>query len=495
MTSPAQKCPDCGQDDGLFIADDRRLSCRHCGYKSQDKKEELSFDAPDPRKLWQVSYGTPFTPEIDRWAETKFHSGMSFVHQEKYDEAVKSFRQAIEQQRDFVDAHLWLARITLDLEEKREHYGEVHAYAPNNLEATRELMVLNGQLTREEADRSINSEEQEVIEVEQPVDIESEDIVCSSCGGSLGGSSKIPAGQTEVKCQICGHVEAIAATGYGMKSLTMALLKERGKAARWKVGKHLLHCDNCGAERIITSRKMTLRCPFCSSDQVVKSDALDSFREPDGILPFSVKRKQAQKAIDDALNSVAEKFKGLFVNNRVDSLRLTPAYLPFWLFDLTTQVSKTRVDKRSQRTLAAAQGANSREQFSDALSNIPYCGVESPPRKLIDRLAAYDVSEIQPYDPKRLANVTAELYSIDFQQASLDVREKIGERIRFRHGHDPHGDVQTHVGHMIQQMSFRLVMLPLWIGNIIEDDGDLRLALVHGQKGHALLGKAYRADA
>lgn len=495
MTTPAQKCPDCGQDDGLFIADDRHLTCRHCGYKSQDKREDILFDAPDPRKRWQVSFGTPFTAEIDRWAETKFHSGMSYVHQEKYDEAVKSFRQAVEQQSDFVEAHLWLARMTPDLEEKREHYEEVHAYAHNNLEAIRELMVLNGQLTREEADRSINSKEQIVIEVEEAVAIDFEELVCSSCGGSLGGSSKIPAGQTEVKCQICGHVEQIAAASSGMQSLTMALLKERGKAARWKVGKYLLHCDNCGAERIITSRKMTLRCPFCSSDQVVKSDALNSFRQPDGILPFTIKRKQAQKAIDDALNSVAEKFKGLFVNNRVNSLRLTPAYLPFWIFDLTTQVSRTRVDNRSSGSFAQAQAANSREQFSDALNNIPFCAVESPPRKLIQRLAVYDISEIQPYDPKRLANVTAELYSIDFQQASLDVREKIGERIRFKHGHDPHGDVQTHVGHMIQQMSFRLVMFPLWIGNIIEDDGDLRLALVHGQKGYALLGKAYKPDA
>jgi hypothetical protein len=44
-------------------------------------------------------------------------------------------------------------------------------------------------------------------------------------------------------------------------------------------------------------------------------------------------------------------------------------------------------------------------------------------------------------------------------------------------------------------MSFRLIMIPLWIGNIVEDDGDFRLALVHGQKGHALLGKAYQSDA
>jgi LSD1 subclass zinc finger protein len=491
MTTSSQECPNCGQNEGLFVADDRRLTCWNCGYKSEDMQEDTSFDAPDSRKRWQISYSTLYTPEIDRWAETKFYSGMDYLRHEKYDEAIESFKQAIEQQHDFIEAHLWIARMSLDPKEKHEHYEFVHAYVPNHLETTRELMVLNGQLTREEADRSLNSDEQTVVEVEQAVSTKLEELVCSSCGGALA----VTEGASEVYCQFCGHIEKIAVGSYGMQSLTMALLKEHGKVTHWKVGKYLLHCDNCGAERVITSRKMTQRCPFCSSDHVVRSDALDSFRQPDGIVPFVIKRQQAEAALNESLNSVTEKFKGLFVNNRVDKVSLTPVYLPYWVFDLTAQVTRTRIDNRSKRSFLEAQASNSQEQFGDALNNVPYCAVESLPRKLVDRMAAFDFSEVKPYSPKLLANITAQLYSVDFQQASLDVREEIGERVRFRHGHDPHGDVQIRVTHMIQQMSFRLIMLPVWIANIVEDDGDLRLAIIQGQKGHVLLGKTHKPDA
>lgn len=479
MSESSQKCPNCGLSNGLFIANDRRLTCWSCGYKAKEVIEDELFDEADPRKRWPISYSTLYTPNIDRWAETKFYSGMDYLNQEQYDEAIQSFKQAVEQQGNFVEAHLWIARISLDPEEKRHHYEFVHAHAPNHLEATRELMVLNGQLTRQEADRTINAhKEQTIVEVEQAVGVKLAEMACSSCGGTL----TVPEGQTEVTCEFCGHVEKVTDQDYGMQSLAMAMLKERGKATRWKVGKYLLHCDNCSAERVITNKNMTLSCPFCGSEQVVKSDALDSFRQPDGIVPFTIKRKEAQGQLKLALNSITEKLAGFFINNKVDKVRLSPVYLPYWIFDVTAQISKTRIERR----------ANTREQFGDALNNVMYCGVDSPPRNLVERLPAFDFSDVKPYDPKRLANFTAQLYSIDFQQASLDVRENIGEQFRFRHGHDPHGEEKTLVTHMIQNMSFRLVMLPVWIANIVEDDGDLRLALIHGQKGHALLGKAYR---
>ena len=42
----------------------------------------------------------------------------------------------------------------------------------------------------------------------------------------------------------------------------------------------------------------------------------------------------------------------------------------------------------------------------------------------------------------------------------------------------------------IQNMSFRLVLLPVWVASLMEDDGDVRAALVNGQTGKVALGKA-----
>lgn len=318
------------------------------------------------------------------------------------------------------------------------------------------------------------------------------EIVCSNCGGTL----EVPSDTQAVTCQFCGNLEKIenSRNHVMVQSLSMAMIKDRGQGTKWRVGEHLLHCDNCGSERVITSSKMTTQCPFCNSNHVIKADALDSFRQPDGIIAFNIKPKKAREALDTSLSSFTEKFKGMFVNNRAEQINMTPVYLPFWMFDVNAQIIRTKFDRTSKRSLIEINASQSREEYSDALNNVPYCGVTSPSHRLTDRLGKYDLSDVKPYDPKLLAGFTAELYSIDYQQASLDVRDEIGERFRFRHGHDPHGDYQTRVSYLIQGMSFRLLMLPVWVATIIEDDGDIRLGLVHGQTGRALLGKATRPE-
>lgn len=492
-----QNCPECGQTGTLFIAQDKRLSCRACGYirdaetdaANEPASEALTDD--DRRASYQVSYTTPHTPDVDRWAKIKYTTGLDYAHRQEWDDALQSFEAAIEHQRDFVDAHLWAARMTLDPEEKRHHYGVVLAHT-SNVEATRELMVLNGDLTRAEADRASDmSQEAHIQDAEHAVSTQLEKIVCSNCGGSLG----VPVGQTSVTCQFCGHIETVGDRGQQVgQSLTMAMITDRGKGTRWRVGKHLLRCDSCGAERIITGKQMSVQCPFCGSHHVIKADALESFRQPDGVIPFSTTESEAEAALDAALNSFGERLKGIFVNNRADRITLTPVFLPFWVFDVTAKIHRTRIDNSSKRTFVQAQTARRREEFGDGLNNVLYCAVESPPRALTRRITRFDFDTTQAYAPQLLANKTAELYSIDYQQASLNVRETVSDMFRFRHGHDPHGDQQTLVSSLVQQMSFRLLMVPIWMVNIIEGDGDLRMGIIHGQTADAWLGQAQRPE-
>lgn len=480
-------CSRCGAANSLYLDDDRILTCRQCGEKQSKPKEAAKSPEIDPRKRWKISYGTPLTSNIDRWAETKFHSGMDYLRREMWDEALNSFRQAIDQQRDFLDAYLWIGRISLDEQEKRSAYGEVLANIPNQLEATRELMVMNGQLTREEADRTINADEQTEMDADVPVKATLVEIDCSNCGGSL----EVPAGQSEVFCQFCGHKQEIKPQpNLGIQSLTMAMLKARGQEVKWRVGKYLLHCDNCSAERVITSESMTVECPFCGSDQVIKADALQSFMQPDSLIPFAINRQEAENALEKELNSSFEKLKGFFVSNRPKSIRYTPVFLPFWLFDVVANLVVVRQRRKSRNDYSP--NTPQRYEFGDALNNLPYCGVNTPPRNLTSRLDKYDYSALVPYEPKRLANATAQLYAIDFQKASIGVRKDIKEWFHFKHGQDTLSEEAISVSHMIQQMQFRFALLPVWVATILEEDGDIRLGLVQGQSGKVVLGKAYK---
>ena len=63
--------------------------------------------------------------------------------------------------------------------------------------------------------------------------------------------------------------------------------------------------QQCGAEHTIPAEKMSQRCRFCGSTQVMLSDSLGSFRQPDGLLPFFINEAGARESIDKQLKNVA----------------------------------------------------------------------------------------------------------------------------------------------------------------------------------------------
>jgi len=164
------------------------------------------------------------------------------------------------------------------------------------------------------------------------------------------------------------------------------------------------------------------------------------------------------------------------------------------MFDFALQVSKTTTDKRSNRNYTPGiHNAYRNETIADMLNNVPVPAVQSPPRRLLKRLGRFDHNAIVGYEPEILSRFSAEIYSIDFDKASLHAREIVSETMREKHGITVESEVSVTVMTHIQNATFRLVLLPVWVVTIIEDDGDVRLALVNGQSGTVALGKAKKA--
>jgi hypothetical protein len=107
----------------------------------------------------------------------------------------------------------------------------------------------------------------------------------------------------------------------------------------------------------------------------------------------------------------------------------------------------------------------------------------------VRRLGGYDFTAIVGYEPSLLAKYSAGLYSMDFDEASLEARARIGQYMRDKHGRGTYGtNVSIFTG--FKQMTFRLLLLPVWVATLYEEDGDIRPALVNGQTGKVVLGKA-----
>jgi DNA-directed RNA polymerase subunit M/transcription elongation factor TFIIS len=484
-------CPQCGERM-TYDLQQALVRCKHCGYSPLEadqslERKQAEMQARGPRKhVMRYHRG-----QVHHLASSAFETGHDFLHQGNREEAFKAFRRAADLQSDFTDAYLWMAQLTDDPKTKRDYLETVLAYDPGNLEGTRLLMVLDGRMTPEQAARTYHDNDPELRAADAPVKTETTALLCPVCHGQL----TVDEANGRVTCRFCGYDGTMQSKSElvvpdNIELLSVALLERKAQSVKWVIGERLLHCNQCGAERTIPARKLSEICPFCGSNHVIVKDALDSFEQPDALIPFKVTAEEAAEHIKESLKGISERFKGFFDSNKVARAKLDGVYLPFWAFDALVEVTKTTIDNRMAEYGGQPRNPYTSVTTTDAQNDVLICGVISPPPDLTAKLGNYDLDTLVPYQPKLLAKHPAELYSIDFDKASLDVRSIVGRNMRERHHtRTTSSEVQVNIFSSIRQMSFRLLLLPVWVATLTEVDGDLRTALVNGQTGQVALGK------
>jgi len=225
----------------------------------------------------------------------------------------------------------------------------------------------------------------------------------------------------------------------------------------------------------------------------METDALGSFEQPDIIVPFSVNAQAARQLVSERLNSRMERVKGWFADNRVDSLNLVPVYLPFWVYDVIAEVSRTvqvKVNTERNGQLRSFVQPYSNERYAELINDVFVPASTQPTRKMLFELGRYKLANAAPFKPDYIAQRSAELYSIDFDKAAMDVHEIVGGRMREKYSTRESSNEEITVFTLIKSMSFTLALLPVWIFTLIEKDGDVRSVLVNGQNGRVVLGRA-----
>jgi predicted RNA-binding Zn-ribbon protein involved in translation (DUF1610 family) len=358
------------------------------------------------------------------------------------------------------------------------------------------MMVLNGRLTPEQAARTYHSDSPERVRVDSPVGTTTKALLCPVCGGHL----TVDDDAKRVYCRFCGHEEALKENAdVGGDVLGMALMERKAQRVQWVIGERLLHCNQCGAERTIPARKLSMVCPFCGSNQVIEQDALKTFEQPDGLVPFAMSEEQAKSAVRERLKTMGVRLYSVFDNNKVARATIEGMYLPFWVFDMLLDVSVTTTDKHTfDKDPSWFQAGNTGYQHMKSLGGIngmAVCAVKSPPPELTKELGEYELDTMLPYEPNLLARYPAQLYDMDFDDASLEARGRASEQMRSEQLASKDSNVEMSVSTSVIQMSFSLVLMPVWVATLYERDGDVRTALVNGQSGRVALGKARKPDA
>lgn len=324
---------------------------------------------------------------------------------------------------------------------------------------------------------------------------------CAQCGADL----RFAPGQTELKCEHCGHVQAIAAKAprarsraLGELDLAKGLRDDLPEAATEEV--RSTRCPNCAAVVEFQGANHATECPFCATPVVVDTGSHRRIK-PQALVPFELTEAQARVALTDWLGSLWFAPNGLLEYTR-KGRAMAGIYVPFWTFDADTEshyrgqrgdhyyVTETvtvvvngkseRRQQQVQKTRWTAVSGHVARDFDDVL----VMASASLPARLGNELTPWDLGKLEPYAPDYLAGFQAEGYTISLSDGR-DISHGIMARVIDQ-------DVRRDIGGDVQRVdsvstdytaeTFKHVLLPVWTAAYKYGGKSYRF-LVNGQTG------------
>ena len=487
----------------MSLPSDSLLRCAHCGAQL--------LAHPDGTGLWcQFCGATQSNPDaLDAFQQRQSAAGvlsdydpptrdweMPYEELNAYNEAWKSIQMGdratavfvlnrlLDKQPDSADAWYLMSLTKSDPSDRWECLTRALNAQPHHEYAWRDRGVLEGVIPAGDAPPA------PTLQPGKAVPAQAETPACPMCGGAL--SYDPDAGG--LRCAHCDYQPNAKSappprrrTGY--QPLDNALLQRRfGFSQAWDIGARVLVCPSCAALLTLGAGQFSTRCPFCDSAQVLVKDRVGSFEQPDALLPFSVDKRAAARALHERMSPEQRA--------QIERGEMWPVYLPFWAFEGAVFVS-----------LPAQPGAwNNLMPGVYRLRDVLVRGVDRPGQALLYALVPYDLGALQPYDARYLARWPAQVYNVDVVQASVTARGFFKHTARLRASgvmaQAPDGDLarsdqfntnppDTPLWRAaqveLQDLNYRLVLLPVWMITLIQSDGTHRPAAVNGQTGEAVL--------
>lgn len=492
-------CPKCGTEM-RYDTTAALYRCPACLHRVDAPRESLEQAAARVRERGQrPAVPITYRGALEMRTRALFEQGHDALWNDDEARARNFFLDALDIQNDFIDAYLALARIAPTPEQQRDYLEHALAHDPGSAEALRMLMALTGRMTPAQVERSRSSAEPNIQRPSADIATSTQITLCPVCGGRL----TVDHDAKQAVCAFCGHQQPLQRTADPARTdvLGMALLEQRAAPVKWVVGRRLLHCQQCGGERTLTredasalraAQMLSVRCRFCGSHHVVLQDALGTLRQPSHLVPFSVNAVNAQESIRSALRSLGERlYSGLMAHNRVEHASIEPLFAPFWVFDILLRVTQSHIYTGTPRSRSEVSAIEPYRQieYSDSLLGLAIPAVSALPAELCAQIGGFELSAALPYSANALADRPAALYDIDFERASLEARSIASAQMRQRYERSKPTDYDVNTFTTVIQATFSLMLLPLWVGTLIERDGDVRTAVVHGQTAQAAVGR------
>lgn len=391
--------------------------------------------------------------------------------------------------------YIWLSSTTDDPAEQIEYLEKAVSVEPANVAARRGLALLKGKIDTTRlipAEALERADEVAVIGAAsasgEQVQVEGEAFLCPRCGGRLTFSMLSDA----LTCEYCGYQEGNAAANKALAGPLASLADQAEQVLDfiipttlghiWARAQQHLCCERCGAHSLLPPGGKTNQCPYCGSNQIVKTTPLEELLDPQLIAIMKIDESEARKRVRQWLG------KGFFApDNLIKSsanLQLRAGYYSFWTFDGMVEVRwscEVNTGSNDRPHWEISNGVETRF-FDDVL--VP--GIKAIPLHEQQALQPFDLHAVENFDPGYLAGWPTIYYDRSLSDASLVARDEVIREMRpqmyslIEPGRDTR-NVNIGGGEW-SGMTFKHLLLPLWIGEYRFQGRNYRV-LVNGQTG------------
>lgn len=281
---------------------------------------------------------------------------------------------------------------------------------------------------------------------------------CPNCGGETVFDVK----SQKTKCLYCGGSFDITVDARVTEQDMDSLLTQ---AKVWKDA-DVYRCQTCGAKQIMSKQDVSLVCPFCGTNHIVKSDELPGLK-PQGVVPFKM---PVEKVSDCALKWVKKRFfapRAFKMSAKPENIH--GVYNPVFTFDAETHSkysgSLTRVEHHGKETTIKHFHVSGKVEmnFDDLLVQASSAITTTT----LNKIAPFNTNTAPVYTDKYLRGFKATTYNKDGQACWREGKDwmnaKIEKTIMTRHNAD--GKDYLHIETAYLKQKYKYVLVPVYVGH------------------------------
>lgn len=245
-------------------------------------------------------------------------------------------------------------------------------------------------------------------------------------------------------------------------------------------------CDGCGAVVLVPEGERTTTCAFCGAPYVRVGEVSSERFAPEFVVPFSVGRRQAEKAYRSWFRQ-----GGLFcpgdLREKAVFSGLRGVYIPFWSFSMRSEstwharigeywwetITETYTTTENGKTVTKTRTRRVRHtewyplsgQYRQFHSRYLVSGSKGLPQEVADHIQPFPVSEATRYAPHYLAGWLCEEYTLSRDEAARISMEEFRRKEKRDVAAFMPGDTQSglSVSTTFHDATEDLLLLPLWI--------------------------------